>query len=591
MALLTVVPVVVLTTVATRNTRSSVEEEIIEANRTRVAWAAQYLEEILLALDGMFYSIRLDGRFDAILRSLELAADGLTIVDGGSSAGTAPEGADGNAAGGTAARRDVARLLSDAYFAHSRVVEEIGLYIAATGEAITVDNVAAGRVVQPDPTRPPWSGIAETPVALLLRSADASVYAIHTVNRFEDQSFRGALAARLDPTIAQTLTDILIGGAEEEVYLVNEWNEAVIGRDSRLDAGVTSAELEAARTAARSASTWQSDDRIGFARRIDRGRLVVAKTIPTSVVRRSARTTVAAGLVTGSVVAGLSVVLAVLFSLRLSRPIVELAKSMQHEGLPDFGTLAVGNHDEVRLLEEGYHALMARMKVLVQHEYEQEIELKDARLMALQAQINPHFLNNTLNLLGGMALAKGAPEVYTLARAVGDMFRYAVGSEGDLVSLQQELAHVRNYLLIQEHRFAGRCTITVDAAPEVSASAIPRFTLQPLVENAFEHGLQKKTGAWELEVRCVQQHRGTMVRIRDNGVGMSAQRLAALRAALAEARETRRSAGDGSTGIGVRNVHARVRLHFGDRYGVRVFGRAGGGTTVVVVLPRGGNRT
>jgi two-component system sensor histidine kinase YesM len=325
---------------------------------------------------------------------------------------------------------------------------------------------------------------------------------------------------------------------------------------------------------------WHGGSTIGFARRVDRGRTTVAKTVPIDLVTRSARDTMTLGLLTGVLLAALSVILSIIFSVRISRPISELARSMQQASTPDFRRLAVQSHDEIRLLEDGYHSLLARMKALAQKEYEQEIELKDARLMALQAQINPHFLNNTLNLLGGMALAKGATEVYGLARAVGDMFRYAVGSDGDLVTLEQELAHVRNYLLIQENRFAGRCEISVQADPAVLGSPVPRFTLQPIVENAFEHGLQQKPGSWRVSVRCAARRVGTMVVVEDNGAGIDRETLIALRGRLG--REQTQS---GSTSIGLRNVDTRLRLHFGDRTRVRIQSRAGEGTMVLFVLP------
>jgi two-component system sensor histidine kinase YesM len=162
------------------------------------------------------------------------------------------------------------------------------------------------------------------------------------------------------------------------------------------------------------------------------------------------------------------------------------------------------------------------------------------------------------------------------------MFRYAVGSQGDLVNLEQELAHVRNYLLIQQNRFAGRCEVRVHAEPVVLAARIPRFTLQPLVENAFEHGLQKKPGVWRLEVSCSSRRRGALLVVRDNGVGMPRGRLLEVRAHL-------RDAGDAPPGenasIGLRNVDTRLRLHFGARHGIRICSNDGAGTTVVAILP------
>jgi len=255
---------------------------------------------------------------------------------------------------------------------------------------------------------------------------------------------------------------------------------------------------------------------------------------------------------------------------------------MRQATVPSFESLPGSNRDEIRMLQEGYETLMRRMKGLVQKEYEQEIELKDAHLAALQAQINPHFLNNTLNLLGGMAAAKGVPEIYTIAKAVGEMFRYTVGYTHELVPLSKELAHTQNYLLIQKHRFAGRCQVKVAVDPAVMKTTIPQFTLQPIVENAFEHGLQKKRGEWQVTVKGLTQRRGTLLLVEDNGLGMSREELQALRKSLRNQKDPVRS----HRSIGLRNVHARLQLQFGQRYGIKVFSTEGEGTRIAVILPR-----
>jgi len=299
------------------------------------------------------------------------------------------------------------------------------------------------------------------------------------------------------------------------------------------------------------------------------------------MIAGSASDTVTAGVLVGALLTTISVVLSVLFSFHISRPIVELARSMQEAAVPSFGQMSSQSRDEVRLLEDGYRALTVRMKNLAQKEYEHEMELKQAHLLALQAQINPHFLNNTLNLLGGMAMAKGVPEIYTIARAMGDMFRYAARGDGDLVTLSQELMHAKNYLLIQEHRFVGRCSTSVEVDPEILSTPIPRFTLQPLVENAFEHGLQGKRGSWSVTIRGCRQHRGIMLVVEDNGTGMTHEMLAPLRAGLRKGGDDAQS----RRGIGLRNVHARLQLHFGEDFGLRMFSVSGTGTRLVIALP------
>jgi two-component system sensor histidine kinase YesM len=181
-----------------------------------------------------------------------------------------------------------------------------------------------------------------------------------------------------------------------------------------------------------------------------------------------------------------------------------------------------------------------------------------------------------------MALAKGVPEVYSIARAVGDMFRYTVGYQHDLVKLSQELTHSKNYLLVQEHRFSGRCKVNVEVESEVLNTPIPQFILQPIVENAFDHGLQNKKDEWRVTVKGCVQRRAHIIVIEDNGVGMKPEELRSLRDKLRNDTDTVKS----RRSIGLRNVNARLQLQFGQRFGLRVFSTYGRGTRVVVVLPK-----
>jgi two-component system sensor histidine kinase YesM len=449
-----------------------------------------------------------------------------------------------------------------------------------------LDNVTSGLITYPDLRGAVWEGVTEAPVPLSIRRSGGRLYAVHTVNRFEDQSLRGVLVARINDSFSETVLRILESAGNSEIYLLNDTWDVVIGEPNSRVSPAVQKEVRAGLRETLSPVVTRTDTTLRFSQSIAGSRLVVVKSVPRSVIAGSASDTILAGLFAGGVLAAISLVLSVVFSFRISRPIAELAQSMQHATVPSFDQVRGQSRDDVRLLQEGYEALTLRMKNLVQKEYEQEMELKQAHLLALQAQINPHFLNNTLNLLGGMAMARGVPEIYAISRAMGDMFRYAAGGDGDLVTLNQEVTHTRNYLLIQEHRFAGRCSTTVRVDPDILTTPIPRFTLQPLVENAFEHGLQGKKGEWNVTIRGCRQARGTMVVVQDNGVGMSRDSVSTLRAGLRNDRHETKS----TRSIGLRNVHARLKLHFGDGFGLRVFSLPMEGTRVVVVLPNASRR-
>jgi two-component system sensor histidine kinase YesM len=295
-------------------------------------------------------------------------------------------------------------------------------------------------------------------------------------------------------------------------------------------------------------------------------------------------------LIIGSIFALLSIMLSVFVSLRISRPIISLAKTMKTTQISDFKVKPVQSHDEIGLLESGYNIMMQRIKELIEVEYKKNIELKNAQLVAMQAQINPHFLNNTLHLIGGMALSKNIPEIYQITRAIGSLLRYAISNEGDMVTLNDELEHMKNYIFIQENRFLGRCSVEVSYDETVLSSRLPKFTLQPIVENAFEHGLQKKEGSWKVDIRIRHIKGRVCILVRDNGIGLSKERLDLVRTELQSGVPimTDRSGINGEKkrrGIGLRNVNARLKLQFGSRYGARIFSSQGTGTLVALILP------
>src|SRR5690606_7212117 len=159
------------------------------------------------------------------------------------------------------------------------------------------------------------------------------------------------------------------------------------------------------------------------------------------------------------------------------------------------------------------------------------------------------------------------------------LLRYSISSETDqTVRLSDELKHTANYLFIQEQRFAGRCVVTVHADDGAGEARIPKFTLQPIIENAFEHGLQGKEGEWRLGVRAKVIGRRLVLMVKDGGVGMEPGKLKALRREIASGARPSSSAseaGKGRRGIGLANVHGRLTIRYGGRYGVRLFSTKG----------------
>lgn len=216
---------------------------------------------------------------------------------------------------------------------------------------------------------------------------------------------------------------------------------------------------------------------------------------------------------------------------------------------------------------------------------------KQAELTALQSQINPHFLYNTLESIRGQALVDDNLEIAQMVEALSSFFRYSISRKGNLVTLRDELANIENYMMIQKYRFNNRFSleVIVDEEDEVAYDFfIPRLIIQPVVENAIFHGLEEKMEGGKVTIEVIVTDRNLILTISDNGKGMNEEKLKELNAGIQsdevildeEAKETQRN-----TGIALPNIHKRIRLLFGEAYGVNIYSTRGQGTDVEITIP------
>ncbi|WP_138752080.1 sensor histidine kinase [Paenibacillus sinopodophylli] len=569
MICLTTLPVLTVTWIAMNNTRSSVEKEIIEANRSRMLSADQYLDEVIRQIEVLFYSLQVN----------QPLLDGLNMLDSQSGAAQ------------FRTQKYMQDTLTQAYYANSKKIDELALYTHESQKVYSVNNESSGLSYSLDIRTGSWSRMLSAPIHMYFKESGNGIYAFHSINRFADRHLLGGLSVRINEEVWKSVGAILQSEANSSVFLVNDEGEQLTGA-APLQGMKSFAELIGLEGRLnKELQIKKTDSHYLFIKRVDDGELALIKALPITAITESANNTVRAGIVTGLLFALASILLSIMVSLRITRPIVRLARTMRMASIQQFELTSVSN-DEIGLLERGYNSMMQRMKELIENEYRKEIEVKDAQLMALQAQINPHFLNNTLNLIGGMALVKGAPEIYKLTNVIGDLLRYSISSGNDAAALDDELKHIRNYLFIQEQRFAGRCTVKMEYDGTVAGIELPRFTLQPLVENAFEHGLQPKEGNWEILIRVSVRQNDCMIMIKDNGAGMDKARLSAIRNKLRESFTIREEPPDdakgkprSSKGIGLMNVNARLKLHYGKRASLRIFSRSNQGTIIAIKLP------
>ncbi len=247
---------------------------------------------------------------------------------------------------------------------------------------------------------------------------------------------------------------------------------------------------------------------------------------------------------------------------------------------------SVGGNDEITELDHQFNRMNRQLYTLIQHNYIQQLEKKEAQLKQLQYQVNPHFLDNTLETISSLAAVQGAFLICDICQKLGEIFRYSLGKNfGDYVSIKKELEYTKNYIFIQETRFQGRFSVHLEIEKEVEDMLILRFVLQPIVENAILHGLSrvKEGGKLWIQIQRVVGQSSLKISVRDNGIGMTAERLAEIRAYLEDEIQSIKSRK--KSNIGIKNVQQRIKLSHGIEYGMTVTSDEGIGTEFLILIP------
>ncbi len=284
-----------------------------------------------------------------------------------------------------------------------------------------------------------------------------------------------------------------------------------------------------------------------------------------------------------------SIMLSVLLSRRISKPIKQLRRSMQAVEQGNFDIRAdIRSANEIGELGKDFNIMISEIKNLLHRITEQQEQKRKSELKALQMQINPHFLYNTLDSVIWMAEGGKQQEVIAMSSALARLFRLSISKGREIIDIAAEVEHVRNYLTIQKIRYKDKLDYRIEVPEDIAGFRTVKIILQPLVENAIYHGIKNKAGTGIVVISGRRTEGGVELSVRDDGVGMDAERLQRLRAALSGREPPERAeeaAAPGHSGLGVRNVDERIKLYFGPDYGLEYESSEDGGTLVRVRLP------
>ncbi|AIQ24537.1 sensor histidine kinase [Paenibacillus sp. FSL H7-0737] len=290
----------------------------------------------------------------------------------------------------------------------------------------------------------------------------------------------------------------------------------------------------------------------------------------------SARTTVFIAMFICAIV---MILMGVWFSRRLAAPIRNLIKQMAIVESGNLDTqMVVNSNDEMGRLSHGFNRMVERLQAYIDEAYVAQIKQKQTELNALKSQIRPHYLYNTLEVIRMNAVDKDNDEVADMILSLSNQLKYVIDYGEDKVSIREELDHLRDYFYIISVRYENKFELVVDVSPEVDLNwYILKLSLQPIVENAIQHGLRGQ-GRGTVALTVEKQEDKLLATIYDDGIGMSKEKVLLLSEILEQPSSP-------SKNVGLKNVHERIRTVYGKEYGLSLSSREHIGTSILLSFP------
>ena len=546
--------------VALMLTYRTMEEQLVYDSKMSVEWLQERLEMEIEDYTRTFYEFEIDKDFRSALSQWCLQGDELNY----------------------SSKLELITGLNQTV-SINRNINAIELYNLSRDKALIAERSStfftdtAGRLEQ-------WLSRDEALQSnLVFLRSGREILLMHQMHRFENGEPYALLVLRLRAYFVQDILDAIKSTPQESIILFNDQGE-VIESDMSEYAGFGAEEAlgYAERLSGTISGHTHENGCYWFYRSVSGGKLNIVQAMPDSAIRSSLEGTLVSGIFVAILAVAASMLFSAIVSRVISRPIVELANTMRSSTFEDNVLVRSRRSDEIGFLLDSFNLMQKQNKELVDSEYTSQIARRSAQLQALQSQINPHFLYNTLQVIGGLALRKNAPEIYSVTTALGDILRYSLNFTDETVSLAEELHYFESYLSIQKQRFGDKLHISIAVPGEIAAAPVPKLILQPILENSFQHGLPDKKACWDISIEAVRRDGRLEITVSDNGVGIPQEK-------LAELRETLRTANYGGLRsgrhIGLANVNMRIRLRDGgDPFGVDIQSVEGEGTVVTLVL-------
>lgn len=314
--------------------------------------------------------------------------------------------------------------------------------------------------------------------------------------------------------------------------------------------------------------------------------LSVISLTPIAVIQKESREMMTFTLWFAAVCVGIVTGLAVLLSYRITRPLIELKKAMTRAEQGNFNKrVTMLSNDEFGQLGRGFNKMMEEINRLFHEVFVLGMREKEAELSALQSQINPHFIYNTLESINMMAIQRKHAEVSDMVTALGKLLRYTIDKVDRRIQLWEEIHFVDSYVRIQQVRYGGKLQVLYEIEDEVKDCLIPKLILQPLVENAVYHGIDDREEGGTIWVSALRFEDELLITVRDNGKGMSETEMEKLNEAIGKHQTNQSLQLSGQDELGLSNIFQRIVLMYDKGGSLAVDGSPGQGFAVTITIP------
>jgi two-component system sensor histidine kinase YesM len=279
----------------------------------------------------------------------------------------------------------------------------------------------------------------------------------------------------------------------------------------------------------------------------------------------------------------ISAIFVVLITRSITRPVHKLCDAAEEIGQGHLDTrIHIASGNELSVVGESFNRMAQQITILIEDIREEQIYNRNMEQKLLQAQINPHFLYNTLDNILWLSEAGRKEEVQALVMSLSQFFRTTLSGGRDIITLREEISHVEAYLQIQKFRYQDILSYEIDVPQDLMEVPVIKMTLQPIVENALYHGIKNKRGMGLLTITAFEENSFVCIRVSDNGIGMKEEDLQKVQEMVNGTRPPE----EDNTGFGLANAAQRLRLNFGEAYRIQIESVYGEGTSVTVYNPK-----